>query len=156
MNAYSLLLDIGGTHLKLGSSTEGKLVKNSIKRFRLPEPRFNIEGQFSFNACEVLSIVKLAIEQYMREFGSPERILIAGQVGSWILTDESGSPINQVISWQNNSYSQTETYFTTHINFIMPRVKEMMVNAAQYFQSNTPSLNLQYTTSNEERTIQIS
>lgn len=49
-----------------------------------------------------------------------------------------------------NSYSQTEDWFVQHINFLMPRVKEMLINAAQFYNSDKPSINLQYSTSEEQ------
>lgn len=50
----------------------------------------------------------------------------------------------------NNSYSQTEMYFVQHINFLMPRVKEMMINLDQYFASKNPKVKVEYTNSAEE------
>lgn len=35
----------------------------------------------------------------------------------------------------NNSYAQTEKYFTQHSDFLMPRIWELLLNAAQYYQS---------------------
>jgi hypothetical protein len=32
----------------------------------------------------------------------------------------------------NNSYAQTEPYFDQHMNHLMPRVRQLMLEAAQY------------------------
>ena len=50
-----------------------------------------------------------------------------------------------------NSYSQTETYFIQHSDYLMPRVQQMRTDLAQYYQVKNPSNRLQYLTSNEER-----
>lgn len=51
----------------------------------------------------------------------------------------------------NASYNQTERYFIQHSDYLMPRVHQMRTDLAQYYQSNKPSLRLQYMTSKEER-----
>lgn len=71
---------------------------------------------------------------------SPQRL---GEVAS----RETATGINQAV---NNSYSQTEMYFVEHINFLMPRLRNMMINAAQYYNSTKPSLDLQYMTEANE------
>jgi len=43
-----------------------------------------------------------------------------------------------------NSYSQTEMYFVEHSNFLMPRVRSMMLDAAQYYNSTEKSVQLSY------------
>jgi len=51
----------------------------------------------------------------------------------------------------SNSYSQTETYFIQHSDYLMPRVQQMRTDLAQYYQSKNPSNRLQYITNKEER-----
>lgn len=51
----------------------------------------------------------------------------------------------------SNSYSQTETYFIQHSDYLMPRVQQMRTDLAQYYQSKNPSVRLQYLTNTEER-----
>lgn len=50
----------------------------------------------------------------------------------------------------NNSYSQTEPLFDQHMNHLMPRVRQMMIEAAQYVNCNKPVSRLTYLNSNEE------
>lgn len=45
-----------------------------------------------------------------------------------------------------NSYAQTEKYFMQHSDWLMPRVYDMMVNAAQFYVSKKPSVQLSYRT----------
>ena len=51
----------------------------------------------------------------------------------------------------SNSYAQTETYFTQHCDNLMPRVHTMRTDLAQYYHSKSPSVRLQYLTSNDEK-----
>lgn len=67
-----------------------------------------------------------------------------------------GSPIAQetatgVQQAMNASYSQTEMYFVQHSEYLMPRVHQMRTDLAQYYNSNRPSLRLQYVTSMDEK-----
>lgn len=48
------------------------------------------------------------------------------------------------------SYTQTEHIFVNHSNFLMPRVRSMMIEAAQFYQSSNATNNLQYTTEEGE------
>lgn len=67
-----------------------------------------------------------------------------------IAASESATGVQQAIS---NSYSQTENLFVTHISFLMPRVKSMLINAAQYFAYTERSSHLQYTDLNNSSTM---
>jgi hypothetical protein len=71
---------------------------------------------------------------------TPQRI---GQVTS----QETATGVTQAV---NSSYAQTESYFVEHINFLMPRLKNMMINAAQYYNATNPSVQLQYMTKDNE------
>lgn len=51
----------------------------------------------------------------------------------------------------NASYTQTEMYFVQHTDYLMPRVHQMRTELAQYYNSNKPSIRLQYITSAAEK-----
>lgn len=74
---------------------------------------------------------------------TPQRM---GSVGSY----ETATGVQEAV---NNSYSQTEMYFVEHINFLMPRVRNMMINAAQYYNATKPSVQLQFMNENEENVM---
>lgn len=74
---------------------------------------------------------------------SPQR------VGS-IAASESATGVEQAIS---NSYSQTENLFVSHISYLMPRVKSMLINAAQYYAYTNRSQHLEYTDVNNSSTM---
>ena len=50
----------------------------------------------------------------------------------------------------NNSYAQTETYFDQHMNHLMPRVRQLMIEAAQFICSTKPNNRINYLNSNDE------
>ena len=67
-----------------------------------------------------------------------------------------GAPMGQetatgVVNAMNQSYAQTEIYFTQHSDNLMPRVHQMRTDLAQFYHSNNPSLRLQYITSESEK-----
>ena len=67
-----------------------------------------------------------------------------------------GAPIAQqtatgVTQALNQSYAQTEIYFTQHSDQLMPRVHQMRTDLAQYYYSNKPSLRLSYMSSEAEK-----
>ena len=67
-----------------------------------------------------------------------------------------GGPVAQqtatgVTQALQQSYSQTETYFINHSDNLMPRVHKMRTDLAQYYYSNTPSVRLQYISTNAEK-----
>ena len=67
-----------------------------------------------------------------------------------------GAPIGQqtatgITQALNQSYAQTEIYFTQHSDHLMPRVHKMRTDLAQYYHSSNPSVRLSYTTSEAEK-----
>lgn len=61
---------------------------------------------------------------------------------------ETAQGIEQAI---NQSYSQTEVYFTQHSEYLMPRVHQMRTDLAQYYASTKQSVRLQYMTALDEK-----
>jgi hypothetical protein len=115
----------------------------------------NLEGRGQFSNYQVLNLEqtqRLMSRLQIGEWAKNEALSSIGitpqRLGS-VTASESATGTQTAV---NNSYSQTESYFTTHINYVMPRVKEMMINAAQYYQADKPSVNLQYTV-NETETV---
>ena len=67
-----------------------------------------------------------------------------------------GAPMGQetatgVTQALNQSYAQTETYFTQHSDHLMPRVHQMRTDLAQYYYSTNPSVRLSYISSEAEK-----
>ena len=51
----------------------------------------------------------------------------------------------------NQSYAQTEMYFTQHSDHLMPRVHQMRTDLSQYYHSTNPSIRLSYITTEAEK-----
>jgi hypothetical protein len=67
-----------------------------------------------------------------------------------------GTPIAQqtatgVTQAMNQSYAQTEMFFTQHSDHLMPRVHQMRTDLSQYYHSTNPSVRLSYITSEAEK-----
>jgi glycerol kinase len=105
MIQYSLLLDIGGTDIKIGVGISGGLSTIYYERYRMPS--FISPHQKEIDPSLILSQVKSALFDCIGMMGKPNEILVAGQTASWILTTESGRPITNVISWQSNAEVDT-------------------------------------------------
>ncbi|MBE17894.1 MAG: hypothetical protein CMH79_03940 [Nitrospinae bacterium] len=70
--------------------------------------------------------------------------------------ERMGAPVAQktatgVTQALQQSYSQTEVYFTNHSDNLMPRVHQMRTDLAQYYYSTNPSIRLSYINSEAEK-----
>jgi len=65
-----------------------------------------------------------------------------------VSAQETAQGIEQAI---NQSYSQTELYFTQHSEYLMPRIHQMRTDLAQYYASTKQSVRLQYMTALDEK-----
>jgi hypothetical protein len=89
---------------------------------------------------------RIQIAEYFKDQAF-QTIGITRQRAGDVAASETATGVQQAV---NNSYSQTEMYFIQHMNFLMPRVKEMILNAAQYYNSEEPSIQLSYVNSADE------
>ena len=62
--------------------------------------------------------------------------------------NETATGVTQAL---NQSYAQTEIYFTQHSDHLMPRVHQMRTDLAQYYYSTNPSVRLSYISSEAEK-----
>lgn len=91
--------------------------------------RIQLANFFKMQALEVIGI-------------SPQRL------GTPIGQKQTATEVeNSVVS----SYAQTEKYFITHCDYIMPRVHEMRTQLSQYYMSNKPSFRMQIMLKDKER-----
>ena len=116
----------------------------------------NTKGPINFQNYQKLDLaqterlksrVDLAIffkQQAYEQIGlSPQRM------GQQIGTQTTATDVKQI---QVGSFNQTENYFSEHSVHLMPRVHQMRTDLAQYYNSTKPSIQLQMTNSNDERT----
>lgn len=67
-----------------------------------------------------------------------------------VAASESATGTQQAV---NNSYAQTEPYFDQHMNHLMPRVRQLMLEAAQYLAATKPEALVNYLNSHEENVL---
>ena len=114
----------------------------------------NTENALNFQHYQVLNLEQtnrlMSRIQLANHFKQQcfETIGISPQRMGAVNAQETAQGIEQAI---NQSYSQTEMYFVQHSEYLMPRVHQMRTDLAQYYQSNKPSLRLQYLTTMDEK-----
>ena len=114
----------------------------------------NTENALNFQHYQVLNLEQtnrlMSRIQLANHFKQQcfESIGISAQRLGAVNSQETAQGIEQAI---NQSYSQTEVYFTQHSEYLMPRVHQMRTDLAQYYYSKKPSARLQYITSMDEK-----
>jgi hypothetical protein len=114
----------------------------------------NTENALNFQHYQVLNLEQtnrlMSRIQLANHFKQQcfESIGISAQRLGAVNAQETAQGIEQAI---NQSYSQTEVYFTQHSEYLMPRVHQMRTDLAQYYYSKKPSARLQYVTSMDEK-----
>ncbi len=104
---YSLLIDVGGTDIKVGVVEDG--LSNLIRVDRYPTPPF-LNTRISrkeISPAELLLRCKMAISSAERSFGTFTSVALSGQMGCWVLTDYQNNPLTNIISWQDKRVEET-------------------------------------------------
>jgi xylulokinase len=102
MNQFFALLDIGGTDIKscVGDAQELKLGK--ILRTATPSNSSKQNNRHEISPSKILQEVLKHVNHLEAAPLKINGLLISGQMGSWILTDEKNRPLTNVVSWQDN------------------------------------------------------
>lgn len=98
---YSLLIDIGGTDIKVGVIEVGESDLLSIKRY--PTPTFlDLSGlKREIPPTILMETCLAAISEAEKSFGIFKTIALSGQMGCWLLTDIEDNPLSNIVSWQD-------------------------------------------------------
>lgn len=100
-NQYSLLVDIGGTDIKVGVIEVGKSDLINISRYSTPT-FLDLSSLKREIAPKILMQTCLAaISQAEKSFGQFKTIALSGQMGCWLLTDAENNPVSNIVSWQD-------------------------------------------------------
>ncbi len=104
---YSLLIDVGGTDIKVGVVEDG--LSNLVCVERYPTPPFlpTKIGRKEISPADLLLRCKMAISIAERSFGSFTSVALSGQMGCWVLTDHQNNPLTNIISWQDKRVEET-------------------------------------------------
>lgn len=125
------------------------LIDTSLQNTENPGTNFqHFQSVDMSNTDMLLSKIKLG------EYFKNEALAVVGitpqRVGA-VQASESATGVQQAV---NNSYAQTEIYFEQHMNSLMPRVKQMMLEAAQFTTANqiknNGSASINYMNTSEE------
>lgn len=113
----------------------------------------NTDTQINWNQTQSISMEKtnqIASRLKLAEYFKMEAFAVVGitpqRLGD-VGVSESATGVQVA---QSNSYTQTEMAFVKHMNWLMPRVKQMMLNAAQYVRSQKKNIRMYYMDKNEE------
>lgn len=114
----------------------------------------NTENATNFNHYQVLNMEQSA--RLMSRVNLANHFKQQAFEAIGINAERLGGPISQetatgVTQALNQSYAQTEVYFTQHSDHLMPRVHQMRTDLAQYYQSKKPSVRLSYTTTEAQK-----
>lgn len=114
----------------------------------------NTENATNFNHYQVLNMEqsnrlmsRIQLANYFKQQAF-EAIGINAQRMGGPIAQETATGVTQAL---NQSYAQTEVYFTQHSDHLMPRVHQMRTDLAQYYHSTKPSLRLSYITTEAEK-----
>lgn len=98
---YFAFLDIGGTDLKSALVEAGTTRLEKISRRAIPPfipqmgPKREVDPRAVVGACNKL------LQEMLGKRNSFVGLLISGQMGGWLLSDEKNQPITNLVSWQD-------------------------------------------------------
>jgi hypothetical protein len=115
----------------------------------------NTENALNFQHYQVLNLEqtnrllsRINLGTYFKNQAFETIGLTPQRMGQQISQQDTATAIEQSV---NASYAQTEQYFIQHSDNLMPRVHQMRTDLAQYYNSNKPSVRLQYITGADEK-----
>ena len=114
----------------------------------------NTENATNFNHYQTLNMEqtgrlmsRIQLANYFKQQAFDAIGINAQRLGGAI-AQQTATGVTQAL---NQSYAQTETYFTQHSDHLMPRVHQMRTDLAQYYHSTNPSVRLSYMTTAAEK-----
>lgn len=114
----------------------------------------NTENATNFNHYQVLNMEqtnrlmsRVQIANYFKQQAFESIGINPERLGSPI-AQQTATGVTQAL---NQSYAQTEIYFTNHCDNLMPRIHKMRTDLSQYYHSTNPSVRLTYISSNAEK-----
>lgn len=114
----------------------------------------NTENAVNFNHYQTLNLEQTSRLMSRIQLANHFKTQAFESIG--INQQRMGTPIAQqtatgITQAMNQSYAQTEVYFTQHSDHLMPRVHQMRTDLAQYYHSTKPSVRLTYITTEAEK-----
>lgn len=120
-------------------------VDSSMQNLESPGTNFSHFQEVDLSKTDQI-LARLKLAEYFKT-AAYEVVGITPQRLGEVQASESATGTQQAV---NNSYTQTEVYFDQHMNHLMPRVRQMMLNAAQFINATKPESPLTYLNKKEE------
>lgn len=117
----------------------------SPQNTQTPSTQFSHFQQIDLSKTEQI-LARLKLAEYFKNEAFSVVGITPQRLGE-IQASESATGTQQAV---NNSYSQTEIYFDQHSNHLMPRVRQMMLEAAQFINATKDEVSLSYLNKKEE------
>lgn len=136
-----------------GNLAKAYLAMRNFSIMPLDHSLDNTDERIQYNQHTVLDLSqtkrllsRIELARYFKEEAFAVVGITPQRMGE-VTASETATGTQQAV---NNSYAQTEMYFVKHMNFLMPRVKEAILNTAQYYHSTKESVPLSYINSSDE------
>lgn len=111
------------------------------------------EGAVNFQHFQQVDLTKtnqIMSRVQLAEWAKAQAYEVVGISKERLGTVQASTSATGVQQAVNNSYAQTEIYFEQHMNDLMPRVRQMMLDAAQFFTATKPKSRITYLNSQDE------
>ena len=96
-----LALDYGTSYIKTAILDTGNRIIHGRKRFPALQKRQGRETRHEIDAELLWQQVRDITNEYLKNYGIPDGILISTQMHGFILTDDTGHPVTPYVSWQD-------------------------------------------------------
>lgn len=124
-----IAIDIGATWIKAGLVETDPPAVLSVER--VPFPPFISEQTTWQREIDPETIVALVFGLLLKlQDSAAKGILICGQQGGFVLTDERGSPCSNFVSWQDSRWMHTREEFTAALDSLTEEERRGLGNEA--------------------------
>jgi xylulokinase len=118
MNQFLILVDIGGTFLKISKvSIETDRIKN-FKKYPMPGFIKNDSMIKELDPQRLLSMCLSGIQELLENENNVIGIYIAGQMGGWVATDKQNNPMTNLITWQDQRIMRIENLYEKTLDYL--------------------------------------
>jgi xylulokinase len=118
MNQYLILVDIGGTFLKISKvNIQTDRIKN-FKKYPMPEFIKNDSVIKELDPQRLLSMCISGVKELLENEKNVIGIYITGQMGGWVATDKQNNPMTNLITWQDQRIMRVENQYEKTLDCI--------------------------------------
>jgi sugar (pentulose or hexulose) kinase len=127
---YAVLIDVGGSFLKGAVVTAETAQLSSVIRKSGPRLELTREGSATLDPTQLTRDVRLLCRELVNSVGrKPSAIFLTGQMHGVVLTDQSGNPVTEVITWRDSLASIENGMERSAVASIRERCEEESLRA---------------------------